>query len=114
MNLRIDHYIHWAPDLSQLNELLTEIKFAKEQILSAISDFATAQNSFNDQIDIAITGLQGDVAFLVAEIARIQGSPGPISAEDQASLDALQSRTNQILAKLQALDALTPPVPPVA
>lgn len=83
------------------------------RIMSAISDFASKQNSFNDRIDSAVTGLQGDVAALNAKITELQNSPGTVTPEDQALLDALQSRGETIAAKLEALDALTPPTPPV-
>lgn len=82
--------------------------------MSAISDFATAQNAFNDRMDAAITGLGGEVATLNAEIAKLQASPGTISAADQTSLDALTTRGAAIATKLEALDALTPPAPPAA
>lgn len=80
--------------------------------MSAISDFAAKQNAFNDRIDAAVTGLQSDIDALNAEILKLQNSPGTITPEDQASLDALQARGEAIAAKLEALDALTPPTPP--
>lgn len=82
--------------------------------MSKISDFATAQNAFNDRVDTAITGLQGDVQALNDKITELQNSPGTVTPEDQALLDALQARGETIAAKLEALDALTPPTPPPA
>lgn len=80
--------------------------------MSAISDFAAKQGAFNTRIDNAIAGLVEDVKFLNATIETLQTTPGPITAEDQASLDALEARGDAIAAKLEALDALTPPVVP--
>jgi len=85
-----------------------------EKIMTAVSDYAAAQNAFNDQMDASIADLQGDVQNLNDQIAKLVASQGQLSAEDQASLDALSARSKSISDKLAALDALTPPVPPVA
>lgn len=80
--------------------------------MSKISEFATKQSAFNDRIDGAVTGLAADVEALNAEIAKLQGSAGEVTPEDQASLDALQARGETIAAKVEALDAMTPPKVP--
>jgi len=82
--------------------------------MSAISDFATAQNAHNDQIDTAVTGLSDDVKNLASQITALQNSAGTITAADQALLDGIEARTKAIADKLTALDALTPPAPPAA
>jgi hypothetical protein len=79
-----------------------------------IAEFAAAQKAFNDRQDAAVTGLQGDVQSLNDKITELQNSAGAITPEDQALLDDLQTRGEAITAKLEALDALTPPVPPPA
>jgi capsule polysaccharide export protein KpsE/RkpR len=91
-----------------------EQKHQYHQIMSAISDFAAAQAVFNDRMDTAITGLQGDVANLNEQIAALQASAGTITPEDQALLDGIQTRAQAITDKLEALDSLTAPVPPTA
>jgi len=50
------------------------------------------------------------------EIVKLQNTPGPISASDQAILDGLQARAEAAVAKVEALDALTvtPATPPAA
>lgn len=81
--------------------------------MSAVSQFAAAQNAFNVKMDASIAGLTGDIKKLNDEIAQLQNSPGNITPEDQALLDGLQERGQTISDKLAALDALTPPaVPP--
>ena len=80
--------------------------------MSAISDYAAKVTAFQDRQDSAIAGVSGDVDFLVAEIKRLQETPGSISPEDQAILDGLQARAEAAAGKLEALDALTPPVTP--
>lgn len=91
-----------------------DLKETETKIMSAISDFAAKQNAFNDRQDAAVAGVTADVQFLKDEIIKLQNSPGPISPEDQASLDALQARAEAAVVKLEALDAATPPVPPTA
>lgn len=82
------------------------------KIMSAISDFSTKINAFFDRQDAAITDLQGDVKSLSDQIAALQSSAGAITPEDQALLDGIQSRASAVSDKLDALDALTPPVAP--
>jgi hypothetical protein len=78
--------------------------------MNAIQQFAKSQNDFHNRIDTAIRGITDDVAYLTAKLADLQGTPGAITPEDQTLLDAIQARSNAIAAKLEALDALTPPV----
>src|SRR4029077_2266147 len=82
----------------------------ERQIMSAISDFATKMDAFNTRIDAAIADLQGDVKNLEDQIAALQNSPGTITPEDQALLDGITTRASAVADKLDALDALTPPV----
>ena len=89
-----------------------DLDLMESHIMSAIQDFATAQNAFNDQIDNAVTGLSGDIKNLNDQIAKLQSTPGAITPEDQILLDSIQARSKSIADKLNALDAMTPPVPP--
>lgn len=84
----------------------------ERHIMSAISDFAAKQKTFNDRMDTAVTDLQGDVKFLTDKIAELQASQGTITPADQALLDEIEARSSAIADKLDALDALTPPAPP--
>ena len=97
-----------------LREWREEIKHQHHQIMSAISDFAAAQTKFQDRMDTAVTDLRGDVKNLNDQIAALQASPGTITPADQALLDGIQTRASTIADKLDALDALTPPVAPPA
>jgi len=81
--------------------------------MSAIGDFAVKQKGFNDRMDAALAGLASDVAILNATIAELQNTSGAITPEDQALLDQLESWGDAFAAKLEALDSLTPPVPPI-
>ena len=84
-----------------------------EKVMSKVSEFATAMNAFTDRQDAAVAALQGDVSWLKDKIDQLQNTPGEISAEDQALLDAIQARADSVAVKLEALDAMTPPAVPV-
>lgn len=93
---------------------LTKISQKLDNIMSAISDFATKQNAFNDKMDAAISDITTEVAALNSEIASLQASAGAITPEDQALLDGLQARAQSISDKLSALDTLQPPAVPAS
>lgn len=109
-----NHHRHWRPESRHEAATKHDLELMEERIMSAISDFATKQNAFNDRIDTAISDLSSDVQALNDKITELQNSPGAITPEDQALLDAIQARTGTVATKLEALDALTPPKPPVA
>jgi hypothetical protein len=90
------------------------LKKIENRIMNAITEFAVAQNTFNNRIDTAIQGIVEDVTFLKNRIAELQATSNGITPEDKALLDAIQARSNAIADKLEALDALTPPSPPVS
>ncbi len=91
-----------------------DLETSTNKIMSAISDFAAKQTAFNDRLDAAISGLQGDIKTLNDLIEKLQTTPGPISPEDQATLDQLESRGDALATKLEALDSQTPPPVPTA
>lgn len=80
--------------------------------MSAISEFADRLSAHNDKIDTAISGLQSDIAALTDKIEELQNSAGTITPEDQALLDEIESRAAKVSDKLEALDAITPPIAP--
>lgn len=90
--------------------ILTEI----QKIMSAISTFAEKQTAFNVRLGTAIDGVSTDIKTLNDLITQLQNNPGPISPEDQATLDNLQAAGEALAARLEAVDQLTPPTPPVA
>jgi len=84
----------------------------EHRIMSAIAQFAEKQAAHNAKIDTAIDGIATDIAALNAKIDELQNSPGVITTEDQATLDALEAKGAALEAKVTALDDLTPPKPP--
>lgn len=114
MNLHVYHHLDLAIE-RKLDLMLRTLVHQMEKIMSAISDFATKMAAFFDRQDKAVADLQTEVKALTDEIASLQNSPGTISADDQASLDAIQARASGISDKLDALDtanAAKPALPP--
>ena len=111
-NVRVSKPNHDDDQPGQFARLEHLINERFNTIMSAISDFAAKVNAFFDRQDAAITDLQGDVKNLQDQIAALQGSSGTITPEDQALLDGIQARASTVSDKLDALDALTPPVAP--
>lgn len=58
-----------------------------------------------DTLVTAFNGVTGDVAFLKDTILQLQNNPGPISAEDQALLDAGVPRAVAAVEKLRVAEA---------
>lgn len=100
--------------LCAIDKLLLALKRTERRIMTKISEFAEKQAAFNNRMDSAVQGIVGDVAELNRKIEELQNSPGTITPEDQALLDALEVRGDAISAKLEAIDALTPPPVPAA
>ena len=98
--------------LFRIESYLITLIFIGENIMSKISDFAAAQSAFNDQMDAAITAIQADVKNLDDQIAALQASSGTITPEDQALLDGITAKSAELLAKVKAVDDMTPPVVP--
>jgi hypothetical protein len=98
---------------AQLEKISHQLTHTERNIMTAIADFAAAQKAHNDRIDAALTGLAGDIDTLNATIATLQSTQGTITAEDQGLLDTLQAQGEALSARIEAADALTPPVVPV-
>jgi len=79
----------------------------------AIQAYADAVNAQFDVIEPAVDGVADDVAFLKEKIDALQNTPGTLTPEDQALLDAIQSRIGTLATRVTALDAATSrPTPP--
>ena len=89
------------------NDLVKLEQRMNEQI-KAFSD--AVQASFG-KVATAVDGLTGDIQILKKKIEDLQNSPGTLTPEDQAALDAIQTQANTIADKLAALDAATENVP---
>lgn len=92
--------------------LLRELGSQIGQVMSVISDFAARQKAFNESLTNSLSGIEGDIKSLNDRITELQNSPGEVTPEDQALLDALQVQGEQLASKFTELDNLTPPVVP--
>ncbi len=114
--MRLDINVHVYPagadGLAELTKLLHVLSGKVDKAMSKISEFSDAVNaSFND-INKGIDGLAGDIKTLNDKITELQNTPGPLSPEDQALLDAIQATAVSAASRVKALDDLTPPVAP--
>src|SRR4051812_13143715 len=91
---------------------LSQTHHFKRKIMSKITAFAAAVSASFAAINQSVSGIQTDITSLKAQIEALQNSPGEISAEDQATLDAIQATAETVASKLAALDGLTPPEAP--
>jgi len=120
MKIDVDVNVHFPPDSAierALTSIFNSLAFLKNQgveLMTAFSDFATKQATYNADIGAAIDGIVGDVKSLNDKITELQNSPGTISPADQALLDDLVTQGAALVARVKAADDLTPPViPPV-
>lgn len=111
----------------RLEELFHALATFRGEIMTVISEFAAKQKAFNDAQGTAIdslvssvSGVAADVIALNDKIMELQNSQGQVTPEDQASIDelqaqggALKTRMDAVVNSLAALDAQTPPKPPV-
>lgn len=82
--------------------------------MNAIQTFAANVKTSFDKIGQSVDGIVADIDNLKKKIDELQNSPGTLTPEDQASLDAIQAQANTLSEKLAALDAATEsaPTPP--
>lgn len=106
--------------------ILHRLAHMEQNIMSALSDYTlrvnTAFDAIGSSVDAmvdSIAGVAGDIAELKRLIAELQVSSGVITQEDQALLDALESKVNSLVARTETvktsladLDAQTSTVPP--
>lgn len=81
--------------------------------MSALSDFITAMQSFQDRQSAALAGVAGDVTELKAQIAALIAA-GTLSPAELAAMQGIEAKAGTIADGLEAVDAQTPPTPPVA
>ncbi len=108
---RANEWLRSHSDLATKDDL----RAMEKRIMDAITNYATSVNAAFDEIDTAVTaageqltGLVDDVAFLKETIDKLQNSPGTLTPEDQALLDAAQARTGGLVTRFGAFkDAIT-------
>lgn len=110
----VHQYFHLASvETKAIQKQLASLLINQGKIMSAISDFATAQTEHNARMDSALSGINDDITALNAKITELQNSPGAITAADQVLLDDLQAQAEALATRIEATDAITPPAVPV-
>jgi hypothetical protein len=107
------HHHHLDPALERLllqafSTLITQ----GDAIMSTITDYGAKVTAFQNQISTALDDIKTEISSLNDKITQLQNSPGPISTEDQATLDAAQTQIQGLVTKAQALDSINPPPAP--
>lgn len=87
VNLNVNFML--SDDIKEFIKKLFKLNTQGDKIMSAISDFAAAQNEYNDKLEASLKGLGEDVNGLKAEIEKLNANPGALSPEDKASLEGL-------------------------
>jgi chromosome segregation ATPase len=117
MEISIHFFMHLpsADDAlrDQLEKISQQLNQTERTIMTAISDYAAKQQAFNAELGNAIDGIAADIAELNTTITTLQGTQGPVTAEDQALLDQAEAQSAALVDRIKAVDALTPPVVPV-
>lgn len=105
-----------------------DLKKIEKRIMSKIATylenqkaFNTAQVETNAAVVTSVTGIIADVTSLNEKILVLQNSAGEATAEDQVTINQLETDGAALVAKMKgvsdalaALDAQTPPVVPSA
>ena len=114
MKIDVEVHVHLSSvDMKYIKQQLGDLKTITGHIMTKVGDFSNAQTAHNTRMGTALTGISEDIAALNAKIAELQGTQGAITAEDQALLDELQAQGEALAGRIEAADALTPPVVPV-
>ncbi len=109
--------LHQTGDVASHKEIMSKLG----EIMSAVSDFVTAQKQFNkdvgegiDHISEHVTGLQGDVKSLNDKIAALEVTPADLADFEALKADgkSLSDKLKVVGDAIHALDDLTPPVAP--
>lgn len=87
------------------------IEHTERKIMSAITDFATANQASLDAISASLDGITAGITALDTLITNLQNSPGTLSPSDQAALDAIQASSASLVAKAAAISVTPPPTP---
>ena len=100
------------PALKAIQQQLTALTQKVEHLMSAITDFAAKVNGYFDKQDAAVADIVTEMKDLNDQIAKLQGTSGAITPEDQALLDGVQARAASVTDKVAALDTIVKPVVP--
>lgn len=90
---------------------LRDLKEMENRMAEQIQKFGAATAAELAKVRTALGGLQGDITELNKKIQELQNSPGAITPQDQALLDAIEADAKDLATAFEALDTQTPPAP---
>ena len=112
MKFEVHHYHHFDEG-NLIISLLRNLISNQEKIMSAISDFATKQKAFNQEISDDLDTIKASIGTMNDLIKQLQDSAGKVTPEDQSLIDQLQQEGADLATKADATAGKTPPTPPV-
>ena len=103
-----DQAPHWVVAII---ERLDRLHAQGNKLMSKVTDFAAAVQTAFDKVNTDLDTIVAGIANLDSLITAFQNSPGTLSPEDQSALDGIQSASQALVAKADAV-SVTPPTPP--
>lgn len=88
-----------------------DLETATTKIMSAISDWVNLEQAQLDQVGQKLDQIKDGITALDQLITQLQNSAGTITPADQALLDQIQSKSQDLVKKAAAIDT-APPTPP--
>ena len=82
-----------------------------QKLMSQITDWAAQEEADLSAISTTLDNVVSGIAALDALITAFQNSPGTLTPQDQAALDAIQASAHALVTKASAIST-APPVPP--
>lgn len=82
--------------------------------MSKITDWAATEQADLTEISSTLDGIVTGVAALDTLITNFQNSPGTLSAEDQAALDAIKAASAALVTKASGISTTPPAAPGVS
>lgn len=82
------------------------------KVTEAIKAFSDQVQTGLDKLSTDLGGIKTEIADLNALVQTLQNSPGEISPEDQATLDAVSTKVQTLVNSADALTVPTVPPPP--
>lgn len=106
-DVNVNVHLANVDQLRGIDRMLRNLLTLGNQTMTVITDAATAVKEDFARMEVAFTGISGDIALLIEKLEDLAVSP-----EDQAALDEVVAMAEALAVKFEGLDALNPPVEP--
>lgn len=110
----LEIFMREARACQSARELVTKHDLAEmeKRIMSLITDQAAKIQANFDTLNTELDGIATGIAALDTLITGLQNSPGTLSPEDQAALDAIQAASGALATKAAAIVTAPPATAP--